>query len=205
MQPGNAHQVIHAGAREHLPLCLRNTALIADGQCTQYAGIRRAAECGVKLVSHYFTPGFDAVVETVGQCSQAHVIRLVVHITHCAHIVLQRPHFKVGAVRVAAAMRLFEAQRESPAFSSVQRKRSGWLLIVGAEVNVRRHTGLWSENFFHIEAETQTLLAVARQLGDHADHFDVATLPLIRQRNGEALLGLPCGEIETKSAGKGGD
>ncbi len=74
------------------------------------------------------------------------------------------------------------------------------------------HTGLWYEKLlsghpceclFGIETETLAVFVIARQLGDHADHLDVAPLPFIRQRNGEALLGLPCGMIETQSAGEG--
>jgi hypothetical protein len=102
-------------------------------------------------------------------------------------------------------MRLFDAQRELPAFPGVQDWRCGLLVEKCAEVNVSRHAGLRRERLFHIETEVLTTFVVARQLRDDADHLDVATLPLIRHCNGEALLGLPCGVIETESTSESGD
>jgi hypothetical protein len=55
--------------------------------------------------------------------------------------------------------------------------------------------------FFNVEAEMQALLEFARQFGHHADHFDVAALPLIGQSNSQPLFGLPCGMIEADAHG----
>ena len=60
------------------------------------------------------------------------------------------------------------------------------------------------ENLVHIEVEMKTLLEFARQFGDHIGHFDIPALPVIRQRNREAVLGLPCGVIKTEAKRESG-
>ena len=77
-----------------------------------------------------------------------------------------------------------------------------------------RHTGLRYEKLlsghprdylFHGEAEALAMFVAARQPGDHANHLDVASLPFVRQCDGETLFGLPCGVIETEAEGEGGE
>ena len=115
MQTGDAHQVIDASTREHQPLRRGDAVLVADRQRAQYAGIRRTAKRGVKLVAHRFAPGFDAVAEAGGQCVNSLIIPFVVHVTHCAQVAFQRPGFEIETVRVCRTVRLLEAQREPPA------------------------------------------------------------------------------------------
>jgi len=67
-----------------------------------------------------------------------------------------------------------------------------------------RHAGLLSQDLLHGEAEALAVFVAARQLGDHADHFDVAPLPFVRQADGQALTGLPSGVIETEARGETG-
>src|SRR3989338_8823678 len=205
MQAGNAHQVVYPGTGEYLPLRWRDAALVADCQRAQYPCIRRAAERRIELVAYRFAPCFDAVAETAGEFVDAPVVTLVVHITCCADIALQRPHFEIEAVRVCRAMRLLEAQREPPAFPCLKLERLCLVVEPGAEVDMLRHAGLRCEGLFHIEVEAQAALVMARQFRNHADHFDVAPLPFRRQAHRKALFGLPCSVIEARSAGEGGE
>ena len=61
VQPRNAHQVIHAGARERLPLIDRYRALVANGKCDRDAGIRTLREGGEDAVAQRAAQRLDGI------------------------------------------------------------------------------------------------------------------------------------------------
>jgi len=67
------------------------------------------------------------------------------------------------------------------------------------------HECVRRECLFHLKAKALAVFMVARQLGNHASHLDIAPLPFVGKAYGLALLGQPCGVVKTESAGKGGN
>jgi hypothetical protein len=102
-------------------------------------------------------------------------------------------------------MRLFQAQRELPAFAGVQCRRRVFRVGISAQINMLRYADIRRERFFDIESHALPSFRYMRQFGNHAGHLDVSSLPLRWQTKVQALFTLPCGVIKPGNAGKGGD
>ena len=201
VQPRDAHQMIDAGAREHLPVRLRDAGLVADRQRGQDAGIGRIAQRFPEMGAHRFAQSLHQIGRAGGLFRQYLVVALGIHIADGADVALQCPCLEIEVVRIAGAVRLLQAYGELPAFACTQFQRIVAVAVVSGELDVVRYMRTFRLHAFHIESETQAALVQTRHFGHDAGDRDILPLPFVRQRVGQTVLGHPCGIAETQQCG----
>ena len=174
--------MIDPAAREQLPLRLRDAGLVADGERDQDAGVGCIAQYPVETVAHVFAQTFDQIA--IDRRCQPLRVAFRMHITRGAQFAFQHPRLKIMAVRIARAVRLFQAHGKTPAFASMHVDRRFFVPVVGGEENFTRDVRPCCFHRLDIEHEALPALMRARHLAHHAGQQDVAPLPAGRQAVG---------------------
>ena len=185
VEPGDAHEMVHARAREGLPLFGRDRPLVAHDERRDDAAVRATGECVENARAHAFADRLHPVRRPVHERVEALRIRARPDVAVRAHAALEQPRFVIEAVWIGCAVRPLHAHGEPPPLTGMH---VGQLTRAAPprERDAPRHSGVLREHFFHVQIEPHAALVGLRKGRDDTDQLDVAAFPFERQRIGHA-------------------
>ena len=184
----------NAGSAKHIPVHPINRVLVAHHQRGDQAGKLALLHRAKDALAHALADQRHRVLPGLRQALGHRVARGGPHIAGGLHALLPQPQLVVKAVRVAAAVRRFEAQGHAPALAGFH---VGGLALQGQGIRpIRKQTTVpahihqrWHGHrrtvqlrCLHRQAKTQTRLIALRQGRDHAGNVHIASLQRRVQR-----------------------
>jgi hypothetical protein len=202
VQAGDGHEVVHAGAREEIPLRRRNRPLVADGQRDEDAG--EGGGSGEQAIAHPAAKMVDPGAGRPRIESAAHDGLAVVHVARRADALLEEPRLAIEAVRIHRTVRTLQPDRELETLTGHHRRgRGDGIPRVPREQHPARRVAVRGERAIDAEAEAPAVIARFGQALDDAGHAEIAAFVGTGEFVGEFPGGHECGPEEAGGAPAG--
>ncbi len=120
VQPGDRHQVGHAGGAEHVPVVAGDRVLVARHQRRDDAGGLRVGDARQDGVAHRLPGALDRVAPAGAEALRRRVVAAGAHVAGGLHALLPQPQLEVEAVRIDVAVRRPQPHGEAPAVAGAQ-------------------------------------------------------------------------------------